>query len=129
VISAVDVDDLYKIPDAARAGARRDRRRQDALDAPPADLASGRPSSTQRLHPEAEVTIAMVGKYVDLKDSYLSLTRRCCTPRGNPTVEVEVTVGDGTSSAAPPCPPGASTGEAEAVELRDGDATATSARA
>ena len=27
-----------------------------------------------KAHPEAEVTVAMVGKYVDLKDSYMSLT-------------------------------------------------------
>jgi len=40
--------------------------------------------------------------------------------RGNPTVEVTVTLGNGiTASAA--VPSGASTGEFEAVELRDGD--------
>ena len=39
--------------------------------------------------------------------------------RGNPTVEVEVTTLSGTGRAA--VPSGASTGEHEAVELRDGD--------
>jgi enolase len=40
--------------------------------------------------------------------------------RGNPTVEVEVTLDDGTVGRAA-VPSGASTGEHEAVELRDGD--------
>jgi len=40
--------------------------------------------------------------------------------RGNPTVEVEVTLGGGASGRAA-VPSGASTGELEAVELRDGD--------
>jgi len=42
--------------------------------------------------------------------------------RGNPTVEVEVTLGGGASGRAA-VPSGASTGELEAVELRDGDET------
>jgi len=41
--------------------------------------------------------------------------------RGNPTVEAEVTLADGTMGRAI-VPSGASTGEHEAVELRDGDA-------
>jgi enolase len=40
--------------------------------------------------------------------------------RGNPTVEVELTLEDGTSAHAM-VPSGASTGEREACELRDGD--------
>lgn len=40
--------------------------------------------------------------------------------RGNPTIEVTVTLDDGTCARAA-VPSGASTGEAEAVELRDGD--------
>ena len=42
--------------------------------------------------------------------------------RGNPTVEVEVTLAGGASGRAA-VPSGASTGELEAVELRDGDET------
>ena len=42
--------------------------------------------------------------------------------RGNPTVEVEVTLADGTLGRAA-VPSGASTGAHEAVELRDGDKT------
>ncbi|WP_433871358.1 phosphopyruvate hydratase [Saccharopolyspora sp. CA-218241] len=47
--------------------------------------------------------------------------REVLDSRGNPTVEVEVALEDGTLSRAA-VPSGASTGEHEAVELRDGDA-------
>ncbi len=46
--------------------------------------------------------------------------REIIDSRGNPTVEVEVTLADGTSGRAA-VPSGASTGENEAIELRDGD--------
>ena len=46
--------------------------------------------------------------------------REVLDSRGNPTVEVEVTLDDGTRARAI-VPSGASTGESEALELRDGD--------
>lgn len=46
--------------------------------------------------------------------------REVLDSRGNPTVEAEVTLADGTRARAI-VPSGASTGEHEAVELRDGD--------
>src|SRR5579883_2540083 len=46
--------------------------------------------------------------------------REILDSRGNPTVEVEVFLEDGTMGRAA-VPSGASTGEYEAVELRDGD--------
>ncbi|MGH9530246.1 MAG: phosphopyruvate hydratase [Terriglobales bacterium] len=46
--------------------------------------------------------------------------REVLDSRGNPTVEAEVTLSDGTKGRAI-VPSGASTGEHEAVELRDGD--------
>ena len=46
--------------------------------------------------------------------------REILDSRGNPTVEVEVTLADGASGRAA-VPSGASTGEREALELRDGD--------
>jgi enolase len=46
--------------------------------------------------------------------------RQVLDSRGNPTVEVEVHLADGASGRAA-VPSGASTGEHEAVELRDGD--------
>ena len=75
VISAVDVGDLYEIPMLLNAQGLDDivvERLE--LDAPPADLVEWHAVVDARRHPEAEVTIAMVGKYVDLKDSYMSLT-------------------------------------------------------
>src|SRR5215475_2896451 len=46
--------------------------------------------------------------------------REILDSRGNPTIEAEVTLDDGTTGRAA-VPSGASTGEHEAVELRDGD--------
>jgi enolase len=46
--------------------------------------------------------------------------REILDSRGNPTVEAEVSLGDGSMGRAA-VPSGASTGEHEAVELRDGD--------
>ena len=48
------------------------------------------------------------------------LGREILDSRGNPTVEVEVILSDGTLGRAA-VPSGASTGEHEAVEMRDGD--------
>lgn len=48
--------------------------------------------------------------------------REVLDSRGNPTIEVEVTLDDGTFGRAI-VPSGASTGENEALELRDGDKT------
>ena len=46
--------------------------------------------------------------------------REILDSRGNPTIEADVILGDGTMATAA-VPSGASTGENEAVELRDGD--------
>src|SRR3989337_2252234 len=46
--------------------------------------------------------------------------REILDSRGNPTIEVDVELEDGTLGRAA-VPSGASTGENEAVELRDGD--------
>ena len=46
--------------------------------------------------------------------------REILDSRGNPTVEADVTLADGTSARVA-VPSGASTGTREAVELRDGD--------
>ena len=50
------------------------------------------------------------------------LAREILDSRGNPTVEVDVILEDGTLGRAA-VPSGASTGAHEAVELRDGDKT------
>ena len=75
VISAVDVDDLYKIPLMLHAQGLDeivvDRLR---LDVAPAALSKWQSVVDAKAKPEGEVDIAMVGKYVDLRDSYISLT-------------------------------------------------------
>src|SRR5690606_25168423 len=74
VISAVDVDDLYKIPMMLHEQLLDEIVVEKLrLSAPPADLSEWQAVVDAKANPEAEVTIAMVGKYVDLKDSYLSL--------------------------------------------------------
>lgn len=50
------------------------------------------------------------------------LGREILDSRGNPTVEAEVYLADGTIGRGT-APSGASTGEFEALELRDGDKT------
>jgi len=75
VISAVDVGDLYEIPMMLHEQELDDIVVEKLrCDARPADLSEWQAVVEARRNPEAEVTIAMVGKYVDLKDSYMSLT-------------------------------------------------------
>ena len=75
VISAVDVDNLYKIPLMLKAQ-QLDEIVVDKLrlDVPPARLTKWESVVEAHANPEGEVEIAMVGKYVDLRDSYISLT-------------------------------------------------------
>jgi CTP synthase len=74
VISAIDVDDIYKIPmllnEQGLDNIVVDKLR---LDVPPANLSEWKAVVDAKANPEAEVRIAMVGKYIDLKDSYMSL--------------------------------------------------------
>ena len=75
VISAYDVDDLYKIPEIMHAQGLGDIvADQLRLDLPPADLSEWQAIVEAKQNPKAEVDIAMVGKYVDLRDSYISLS-------------------------------------------------------
>ncbi len=75
VISAIDVDDLYKIPSMMQEQGLDDivaaRLR---LDLPPADLGEWNAVVAARQNPDFEVDIALVGKYVDFRDSYISLS-------------------------------------------------------
>jgi len=50
------------------------------------------------------------------------LAREILDSRGNPTVECDVVLSDGSVGTAA-VPSGASTGQFEALELRDGDAS------
>ena len=75
VISANDVDDLYKIPAMMHAqGLDEIVAKQLHLDLPAADLSEWESIVEAKKNPEGEVHVAMVGKYVDLRDAYISLS-------------------------------------------------------
>ena len=74
VVSAMDVDDIYRLPMVFRdQGFDEIIIRKFHLDVPRADLSKWEAVVELKKQPETEVLIAMVGKYVDLKDSYISL--------------------------------------------------------
>ena len=75
VISAVDVDNIYKIPLWLHSQKLDEivLRKLHLEEAPQADLADWKNVVNAMEFPEAEVTIGMVGKYVELTESYKSL--------------------------------------------------------
>ena len=74
VIYAIDVDHIYMIPrELSQQGLDEIVVKHFSLEVPPADL-SGWDSVVEALeHPENEVSIGFVGKYVDHTDAYKSL--------------------------------------------------------
>ena len=75
VIPALDADSIYKIPAALhREGLDEIVCRKLALSPPPGDLSAWNRLVDALEHPEHTVHIAMVGKYVDLTESYKSLS-------------------------------------------------------
>jgi CTP synthase len=74
VISAIDADDIYKIPLFYREQALDDIVVEKLrLEVPPSDLAEWRQVVSAKANPDGQVDIAMVGKYIQIRDSYLSL--------------------------------------------------------
>jgi len=75
VIPALDTDSIYKIPAALSSeGLDVIVCKKLAMDPPSADLATWRRLTDALEHPDQTVNIAMVGKYVDLTESYKSLS-------------------------------------------------------
>jgi CTP synthase len=74
VITAVDADDIYKIPMLLHEQGLDeiivDKLR---LEARPTDLTEWRQVVNAKANPDGQVDIAMVGKYVQIRDSYISL--------------------------------------------------------
>ena len=74
VFSAVDADDIYKIP-----GLLHEQHLDEivcerlGLQAPPADLSEWQYVVAAKTNPDLTIDLAMVGKYVNLKDAYISL--------------------------------------------------------
>ena len=74
VISAKDMDNIYEIPIwLHQQGVDDIIAKKMNLDLPPADLSEWQRVVDVMKHPEHEVNIGMVGKYVDLTESYKSL--------------------------------------------------------
>jgi CTP synthase len=75
VIPALDADSIYKIPAALHAeGLDAIVCKKLELSPPPAELTVWKHLIDAMEHPEQTVHIAMVGKYVDLTESYKSLS-------------------------------------------------------
>ena len=74
VIPALDVDTIYRVPITYHeAGLDTEVLGYFGMQAPQPDLTRWRTIVERFLHPESEVTIAIVGKYTSLLDSYKSL--------------------------------------------------------
>src|SRR5690606_31497842 len=74
VITAVDVDVIYKLPGWLHEQGLDDLVVEHLrLDAKPVDLGEWQRTVDAVEHPKGEVTIAIVGKYVEHKDAYKSL--------------------------------------------------------
>ena len=75
VIPALDVDTIYRVPIAYHAeGFDTQVCRHFGLETREPDLSRWKHIVERVVHPEGEVTIAIVGKYVSLLDSYKSLS-------------------------------------------------------
>ena len=74
VISAIDADDIYKIPMLLHTEGLDDIVVDKLrLEVPPTDLTEWRNVVNAKANPEGQIDIAMVGKYVQIRDSYISL--------------------------------------------------------
>ncbi|SEH37640.1 CTP synthase [Magnetospirillum fulvum] len=74
VIPALDVDSIYQVPISYHQQGMDDVVcRHFGFDAPPPDLKRWSTIAERIRQPEGEVTIAIVGKYISLLDSYKSL--------------------------------------------------------
>lgn len=74
VISMWDVDSIYKVPQMLnQQGLDRIVCEELGLNLPPADLSVWAKLVTALQNPQHKITIGMVGKYVDLTESYKSL--------------------------------------------------------
>ncbi|MDH3509674.1 MAG: CTP synthase [Gammaproteobacteria bacterium] len=108
VISAQDVDDIYRLPIVFRdQGIDQIVVEQLGLDVPDADLSEWEAVVNARRNPETEVTIALVGKYIDLRDSYISLSEalkhagiRCRTQVNIRYIEAQQLETEGTTCLA-----------------------------
>jgi CTP synthase len=92
IVSACDVDDIYKVPlTFHEQGVDDFILEQFALQAPPPNLSSWKESIERSERATRSVRIALVGKYVQLEDAYLSVSealRHAASLKGA-TVEID----------------------------------------
>ncbi len=92
IVSARDVDDIYKVPLTFREQGVDDFILEHfALEAPAPDLTSWQESIERSERASRSVRIALVGKYVQLEDAYLSVSealRHAASAKGA-TVEID----------------------------------------
>jgi CTP synthase len=92
IVSARDVDDIYKVPLTFREQGVDDFILEHfGLEAPPPDLTSWQESIEHSERASRSVRIALVGKYVQLEDAYLSVSealRHAASAKGA-TVEID----------------------------------------
>ncbi len=92
IVSARDVDDIYKVPLTFREQGVDDFiLEQFGVDAPAPDLTSWEESIGRSERATRTVRIALVGKYVQLEDAYLSVSealRHAASSKGS-TVEID----------------------------------------
>ena len=91
VIGCYDADSIYKVPSMLHAQGIDDIICEHLqLDLPPADLSAWDRIIDAIEHPTASVDIAMVGKYVDLTESYKSLSEALKHAGVHTTSEVNI---------------------------------------
>lgn len=95
IISGVDVDNIYKIPRSYHEqGLDEIVAKKLHLDVPQAVLTEWDAVVEAMASPKGEVNIAMVGKYIDLADSYKSLTEALTHAGIHTHTEINITYVD-----------------------------------
>jgi len=95
VISAIDVDSIYRIP-LLYHEQKLDQLVVDKLklDAAPADLSQWQAVVAAQNNPKGKVTVAMVGKYMDLTEAYKSLSESLIHAGIHTSTKVKITYVD-----------------------------------
>ena len=97
VVSLPDTDSIYRIPSILGAAGLDDIVvKKLHLDCPPADLSEWHGVVDAHLHPEGEVNLAMVGKFMELLDAYKSLNEAIIHAGIKTRTKVNITYIDST---------------------------------
>jgi hypothetical protein len=105
VVSAYDVDNIYKVPLAYKEQRVDDLILEElGLEAPAADMEGWRDLIASAENATEPLRIALVGKYVKLEDAYLSVSSRCATPASSTARRSRSTGSTPRSSSAPTRP-------------------------